>query len=150
MTRVTATRSAARRDPASFTSRPSMPRVPAVVLLLLIAGPAVAEPPVKITAVHVGFPAADVAKFACWAPVSVDLELSAPVAEPAELVIESPDPDEITTALAVPVNLGGSAVQAVGYVRPAGIGEVTVTVRAKAGGKPLSEPFRVRSPRQKD
>jgi hypothetical protein len=121
-----------------------------IAALLLLAGPAVAaEPPVRITAVRVGFPGTDVAKFACWAPVYVDLESAGTVSEPAELLIESADPDEITTALAVPLNLGGST-RALGYVRPGGVGEVTVTVRAKDGGKPLSEPFRVRSLRPRD
>src|SRR5206468_3583160 len=94
--RLAATRRGARHAPRRVAaklpdeSRPFMPRLFAIVLLLL-AGPAVAaEPPVKITAVRVGFPAAradtqpgDVAKFACWAPVYVDLELPAAVADPA-------------------------------------------------------------------
>src|SRR5262245_38368824 len=132
-----------------------MPRLPAIALLLLFAGPALAEEPVRITAVRVGLPAAprgdtqpaDVARFACWAPVYVDLEPSAPP-ESAELVITSADPDEIATSLALSISPGQRTV--IGDVRPGGVGEVTVTVRAKDGGKPLSEPFRVRSLRPRD
>jgi hypothetical protein len=138
--------------------------------LLLLAGPAsAADYPVKVTAARVGLPpggkaadrdeagrAAHVAKFASWAPVYVDLELAAAVGEPAELLIEAADPDEITTTLVVPLNLAGAAgkvsaadLGAIGYVRPAG-SEVTITVRAANGGKALSEPFRVQSLRPRD
>ncbi|MBA4192123.1 MAG: hypothetical protein C0467_29450 [Planctomycetaceae bacterium] len=139
--------------------------------LLLVAVPAsAADYPVKITAARVGLPpggkatdrdengqAAHVAKFACWAPVYVDLDLATSVNDQAELVIEAADPDEIATTLAVPLNLAGSAVGklaavdvgCVGYVRPAGVGEVTITIRTK-DGKALSEPFRVRSLRPRD
>lgn len=139
-------------------------------LLAFAAGAPAADPPVKVTAARVGLPpggkaterdetgaAAHVAKFACWAPVYVELDLAAAVTEPAELVVEAADPDEIATTLAVPLNLAGApvgklagtSVGCVGYVRPAGVGEVTVYVRAK-GGKPLSEPFRVRALRPRD
>ena len=69
------------------------------------------------------------------------------MAEPAELLIETPDADEIGTSLVVPINLAGTAQRtvipaadlgAIGYVRPAGSSsEVTVTVRTKSG-TPLS------------
>lgn len=134
-----------------------MPRLPLIAALLLLAAPVrAADSPVKITAARVGLPpggkAADhVARFACWAPVYVELELAAPVNEPAELVVEAPDPDEITTTLAVPLNLAGATGKVVaadlgtiGYVRPAGVGEITLSVRTK-DGKALSEPFRARS-----
>jgi hypothetical protein len=97
-----------------------------------------------------------IAKFAFWAPLSVELELTAPVNEAAELVIESPDPDEITTTLAIPLNLAGASGKVstaergtVGYVRPATSGEVTIHVRSK-DGKALSDPFRVRFLRPRD
>src|SRR5687767_14199147 len=123
----------------------------AATVLLLLADPATARDlPVRVTAARVGLPpakngavrdeagrAAPVAKFACWAPVYVDLEVVGAVNEPAELVIESADPDEITTTLAIPLNLAGASgnlsladLGRLGYVRPAGAGEVTVTVRA--------------------
>jgi hypothetical protein len=138
--------------------------------LVFAASAAAAEPPVKVTAARVGLPpggkaverdetgaAAHVAKFAAWAPVYVEFELGATISEPAELVVEAPDPDEITTTLAVPLNLAGAPVGklagievgCVGYVRPAGVGEVTVYVRTKAG-RPLSEPYRVRALRPRD
>src|SRR5437764_64179 len=117
------------------------PLLAAVATLLLLSGAAgAADYPVKVTAARVGLPpggkatdrdeagqAAPVAKFACWAPVYVELELAGPVSEPAELVVEAADPDEIATTLAVPLNLAGASgrvsaadLGAVGYVRPAG------------------------------
>ena len=135
----------------------------AVAALVLIANQAsAADFPVKITAARVGLPSGGgdtgaAAKFACWAPVYVDLELTGPVADAAELVVEAADPDEISTSLAVAINLAGASGKvsaaergAIGYVRPAGVGEVTITVRAANGGKTLSEPFRVRSLRPRD
>jgi hypothetical protein len=144
---------------------PARPAAVAALLLLAAAAPA-ADLPVKVTAARVGLPggkpapgndAGHVARFACWAPVYADLELASPVSEPAELVIEAADPDEIGTTLAVPLDLSAAAtgpvsaaaLGTIGYVRPAGVGEVTVTVRTR-GGKPLSEPFRVRSLRPRD
>ena len=101
--------------------------------------------------------AANVAKFACWAPVYVDLELTGQATDPSELVIEAADPDEIMTTLVVPLNLtsltgkfAAADLGTIGYVRPAGVGEVTITVRGANGGKPLAEPFRVRSLRPRD
>jgi hypothetical protein len=129
------------------------------------------EFPVRISAARVGLPpagksldrddsgqAVHIAKFACWAPVYLDLELSTPVAEPAELVIEAPDPDEISTTITFPLDLAraptGSRVAAVdlgtiGYVRPAGAGELMLHVRSR-DGKALSEPYRVRTLRPRD
>ncbi|QJW92739.1 hypothetical protein [Frigoriglobus tundricola] len=129
----------------------------AAFALLLLAPPAPAKDKVKITGVGVGFPVAGrdegVAKFGAWAPVFVSFELLGEVSEPAELLIEAPDADEIGTTLAVPVDLTGLAPGtkvfapdrgALGYVRPAGSSaEVTVTVRT-AKGALLSEPFRLR------
>ncbi len=139
--------------------------------LLLLAVPAsAADFPVKITAARVGLPpgskatirdetgqAAHVAKFACWAPVYVEFDLAGAINDQAELVVEAADPDEIATTLAVPLNLAGTSpgkfaaadLGSIGYVRPAGVGEVTVTIRTK-DGKALSEPFRVRSLRPRD
>jgi hypothetical protein len=131
---------------------------PAAFALLLVAAPAGAADKVKITEVAVGFPAgakdrSDVSKFGAWAPVYVALEVHGDVSDPAELLIEAPDADEITTILAVPLNLAGIAPGtkvfapdrgAVGYVRPAASStEIAVTVRT-AKGAALSEPFRVR------
>ena len=77
--------------------------------------------------------------------------------DPAELVIEAQDPDEITTTLVVPLNLAGRSgvvsladLGQLGYVRPAGVGEVTISVRAAKGGRALSDPFRLRSVRPRD
>ncbi|HUR53186.1 MAG TPA: hypothetical protein VMZ71_03590, partial [Gemmataceae bacterium] len=95
---------------------------------------------------------------AAWAPVYVELEMLLDVKEPAELVIESPDADEVTTVLSIPLHLAdakpGQALSArdmgqLPYVRPSASGETTFTVRA-ANGTALSEPFRVRSLRPKD
>ena len=103
-----------------------------VAALVLIANQAsAADFPVKITAARVGLPSGGgdtgaAAKFACWAPVYVDLELTGPVADAAELVVEAADPDEISTSLAVPINLAGASGKvsaaergAIGCVRPA-------------------------------
>lgn len=130
----------------------------AAVCLLASAGPVLAEKPkVRVAAARVGLPAADasaapVAKFAVWVPVYVDLELLDAVTEPAELVIETPDADEVTTAFTLPLDLPAKAGVTVParhngrlpYLRPgAGTGETIITVRT-AAGVPLSEPFRLR------
>ena len=145
------------------------PALTLAALLFLALPSGAADLPVKIVAVHVGLPpggraaerdaagpASDVRRFGSWAPVFVELEVTTPVNEPAELVIEAPDPDEVTTTLAVPLDLAGvtGAVSAadrgtVGYLRPAGDGEVVVSVRTR-DARPLSEPFRVRSLRPRD
>jgi hypothetical protein len=131
---------------------------PAAFALLLCAAPALGKDKVKLTEVTIGLPPGakdrtEVSKFSAWSPVYTTLEILAEVGEPAELVIEAPDSDEIATTLAVPLNLAGLAPGtkvfapdrgAFGYVRPAGSSsEVTVTVRT-AKGDPLSEPVRVR------
>jgi hypothetical protein len=138
-----------------------------VAVSLFSATAQAADFPVRVTSARVGFApgmpverdegqASYIAKFACWAPLSVELELTAPVNEIAELVIESPDPDEITTTLAIPLNLAGASGKistaergAIGYVRPSTSGDVTVHIRSK-DGKPLSDPFRVRFLRPRD
>jgi hypothetical protein len=127
-----------------------------------------ADLPVRITGTQVGLPltgktdtaqSSYLTRFACWAPVYVEFELTTAVAEPAELAIETPDPDEIGTTLTVPLKLhdlpagkriAAADVGSIAYVRPAGVGEVTITVRQANGGKPLSEPFRVRGLRPRD
>jgi hypothetical protein len=135
----------------------------AALALLFCAAPALGTDKVKLTEVAVGFPSAsaggardraDVSRFGAWAPVYATLEVLGDVSEPAELVIEAPDPDEVGTTLAVPIDLAGLAPGttvfapdrgALGYVRPAGSGgEITVTVRT-AKGVALSEPVRVRA-----
>jgi len=140
--------------------------------LVVLADPIAAKDfPVRITSARIGLPPAGktdrddagqsphVAKFAAWAPVYVDLELTSTIAEPAELVIEATDPDEISTTLAIPLKLVGvgmgtrvaaADLGSIGYIRPAGVGEVTIVVRGANGGKELSEPFRVRSLRPRD
>ncbi len=115
--------------------------------ILHCAAPVVAKDKVKITGVTVGFPTgrddSGVAKFGAWAPVYVQFEPLGEVTEPAELVIESPDADEVTTTFTVPLDLGNNR-SAIGYVRAGGAAsEVTVTVRTKKGAA-LSEPFRAR------
>ncbi|HEX4608456.1 MAG TPA: hypothetical protein VH092_09640 [Urbifossiella sp.] len=144
-----------------FASRAAV----AVAVLTALAGPGVAadSPKVVITSARIGLPAAateapPVAKFAAWAPVYVDLQVLEAVPEPAELVVESPDADGVTTVLAVPLDLTaarpGTTVAArelprFPYVRPAaGAADTTVSVRLK--GVPISAPFRVSSLRPKD
>jgi len=136
----------------------------ATVLIVFISPCPARDYPVRITGARVGFPAGHanhrddpIVRFACWAPVDVDLELLGAIGEAAELVIEAPDCDEITTTLAIPLNLAGaggnhslSSIGKLGYLRPAGVGEATLTVRAAGGGKPLSEPYRIRSLRPRD
>ncbi len=154
-------------DTTAVPSRPALARRAAVALALaaVLAGPGAAAdaPKVVITSARVGLPAtadgaAPVAKFAAWAPVYVDLQVLDSIPEPAELVVESPDSDGVTSTLAVPLDLSnarpGTAVNArqlarFPYVRPAaGAGETTVTVRLK--GVAISEPFRVSDLRPKD
>lgn len=115
--------------------------------LLLCAAPCAAKDKVKITGAAVGFPTAGadthVSKFGTWAPVYVQFDVVGDVSEPAEVLIEAADPDEVTATFAVPVNLAADKT-AIGYVRPNGLtSEVTISVRTKSGSA-LSEPFRVR------
>ena len=142
----------------------------AAAVLLSFTGPTFARDfPVKVASARVGLPPANpgdrdesgqpafVTRFGCWAPVYVELEVREAVSDPAELVIEAQDPDEITTTLVVPLNLAGRSgvvsladLGQLGYVRPAGVGEVTISVRAAKGGRALSDPFRLRSVRPRD
>lgn len=136
----------------------------ATVLLLCVHPGSGNDFPVKITAARVGLPVGQpnhrddpISRFACWAPVYVDLEVAGPVDGPTELVLEAPDSDEITTTLAIPLDLAGlsgslslPSLGKLGYVRPAGVGEVTLTIRESGGGKSLSEPYRIRSLRPRD
>jgi hypothetical protein len=142
---------------------PSLLRFGVVAALLAVAGPAAAaDLPVRITSARVGFPkvgpdgsinpADSVCKFGQWAPVYADLEVLGEVTGPAELVVETPDADGVTTSLAVPIRLtdlkpGQSApahkLGQMAYVRPAGgTAETTITVRGK-DGRPLSDPYRI-------
>ena len=95
-----------------------------------------------------------VAKFAAWAPLSVEILVHDEIKGAAELVVESPDGDEITTSLTVPLPALAAArpgetirtrdLGVMPYVRPsAGSADTVVRVRA-AGGGDLSEPFRIR------
>src|ERR1700722_16689666 len=120
--------------------------------LLVLAGPIAANDfTVKITAARVGLPQANkmqdesgpshVSKFAAWAPVYIELEPLAEISDPVKIVVESVDSDEISTTLAVPLNLfplnlsgakvgnrvAAADLGAIGYIRPAGIGEATIT-----------------------
>ncbi|QEG30799.1 hypothetical protein GobsT_56120 [Gemmata obscuriglobus] len=118
-----------------------------LLVFLLGAATATAKDGVKITAAAVGLPSGRddtfIAKFGAWAPVYVNFEVTGAGSDPAEVVIEAPDPDEVTVTSVVPVDLATDRA-AIGYVRPNGLAsEVTVWVRAK-GGSALSEPFRVK------
>ncbi len=125
----------------------------------------------KITAARVGLPpggkasdrddsgqAAHVAKFACWAPVYVDLELADTGHRPGRTRHRGPGPGRDHDHARRPAEPRGGRQRSdraadlgtIGYVRPAGVGEVTITIRAANGGKPLAEPFRVRSLRPRD
>jgi hypothetical protein len=131
----------------------------AVFALLTFATPLFAKESVKLTAVAVGLPGAKdanetrVAKFGTWVPVYATLEILGTVTESCELVIETPDADEVATAYTVPLDLASLAPGTklnlgergtLGYVRLASAtSEVTVTVRTTAGAA-LSEPARVR------
>src|SRR5438067_2190491 len=87
-------------------------RVLAAILGVLAAGGPLAaqQPTVRIVSARAGLPsidpdAAPVCKFATWAPLYVELEVHDVVKEAAELVIETPDADGVTTTLAVPLHL---------------------------------------------
>jgi hypothetical protein len=126
--------------------------------LVLSAAPVGAEGAVKITAVSVGFPSAKsredgVAKFGAWAPVYVSLEALGNVPDRTELLIETPDADEIGTSLRLPIDLTGippgTKVFApergcVGYIRVAGSSSEVVVTALDAKGTAISEPFRVK------
>jgi hypothetical protein len=142
---------------------PTRRSLAAAFALLLCVAPTFAANPVTITGVSVGLPTPGnrpvdrddpgIAKFAAWAPVYVTLDVTGQVSEPAELVIEAPDADELITTLSIPIDLTGVSPGtkvfapdrgALGYVRPAGANsEVAVTLRTKSGAA-LSEPRRVR------
>ncbi|MFO0796046.1 MAG: hypothetical protein U0804_01140 [Gemmataceae bacterium] len=129
-----------------------MPAAPRLLLaaaaLAALAGPARADTP-TVTAVRVGLPpAADdappVVKFATWAPVYVELT----GAEPGdELVVESPDADGVTAALAVPID--PAARRHLTYVRPAA-GAADTVVFVRRNGAAVSAPFRVTGLRPRD
>ena len=122
----------------------------AAVALAALAGPAPADDPkVVVTAVRVGLPAvADdappVAKFAAWAPVYVELSSTEPG---TELVVESPDADGVTAALAVPID--PAARRHLTYVRPAA-GAADTVVYVRKNGVAISAPFRVTGLRPRD
>jgi hypothetical protein len=148
----------------------------AAACLLALAGPAAAQKPkVKITSAQVGLPPGGpgaerdangrpvhVARFGSWAPVYVDLEVVEAVTEPAELVVEAPDADEVATTLTIPLPALAAArpgqalrpadLGMMPYTRPAaGTRDIVITVRTTKG-VPLAEPvriptFRVRDPR---
>ena len=145
----------------------------AVCMVLGVAGPVAAQQPkVRIAAARVGLPPSGrvtdrgndpqpshICKFAAWAPVYVSLEVLDSIPGPAELVIETPDPDGINTTLTFPLALvdikPGQTVTSrelgtLPYVRPAGEGgETTVTVRS-ANGTALSDPVRISTLRPKE
>ncbi|MBY0456944.1 MAG: hypothetical protein K2V38_06380, partial [Gemmataceae bacterium] len=130
-----------------LTAAPPRHSLAAVLALVLLAAPATAADKVTITSVSVGLPTGrddtGVSKFGAWAPVYVRYQATGAVGNQAELVIEAPDTDEVTTVLTTPVDLRGDRV--IGYVRPVGVqSEFTVTLRA-ADGSALSEPFRARA-----
>jgi hypothetical protein len=142
----------------------------AICLAAAAASARAEDPKVKITAARIGLPpggpsverdeagaAVHACKFAAWAPVYVDLQVLQPIDGPVELVVEAPDADEIATTLAVPVNLAGlepgTSVRTwtaglMPYLRPAGMGEVTIHLRSAKGA--VSEPFRIRYLRTRD
>jgi hypothetical protein len=141
----------------------------AVVGLTTLAGETLAQAPkVRIASARVGLPpghrgaaptaALHVCKFATWTPIYLECEVLEPVSGPAELVIETPDPDGLTTTLSLPIDFAatqpGSIVRSSDlpmfpYVRPAAGREITLTVRG-ADGTAISEPFRIRSLRPRD
>ena len=71
--------------------------------------------------------------------------VSSAVTEPAEIVIETADPDEIATSLAVPLNLSGAKtgtriaaaadLGAIGYLRPAELEKSLSRFGARTAGK---------------
>lgn len=120
------------------------------------------ELPVHIQAARLGFTGDDdapVAKFGQWTPLQVKLDVRAVVPEAAELVIEAPDADGITTVQTVPLPLeqtepGRTVTTAElgvwAYLRPIGETDVLLQVRTVEGGRPLSDPYRLRVGRLRD
>jgi hypothetical protein len=159
------------RTAATFL--PPLRALLAFVVLLAAAGPVAAQKAkVRITSARVGLPpggratdrdddlrASHICKFAVWAPVYVTLEVLDDVKGPAELIVETPDADGVSTTLVTPLALTdirpGTTLSArelgvFPYLRPsAGSGETTVTVRSSNGGT-LSEPYRLTSLRPND
>lgn len=152
----------------------------ALVAALLSVGAAAGQAyPLKIRSARVGFPpagatnfrdddgqASHVAKANTWAPVYLELEVLRDVKGEASVVLETTDPDDLGTAVAVPLqNLTdvrpGTVLRAeelayVPYVRMAGH-ELTVTIRerepagsAPTAGRSLAEPKRLDYARLRD
>lgn len=137
----------------------------AIALALLACADAVRAdpPPVAIREVSVGLPPgiqppgrtdspSSVIKFATWAPLYLDLQVSADVPEPAELVIETPDGDEVKTTLTVPLpalaagqTLTMKDFPVKPYVRVAGGGTDMVLRVRTAAGVELTAPYRHRN-----
>jgi hypothetical protein len=144
----------------------------ALAAVLACVGAAAAQYPLKIESVKVGFPAGpgaamrdddQSAAFVCkanlWAPVYVELKVNGETKRQANLVLETTDPDDLGTAISVPLQnlsdvsrgttLTAAELPYIPYVRLAGR-ELTVTVRERepAGANPtagrlLAEPKRL-------
>ena len=119
--------------------------------------------PIKIKNVRVGLPPGPFAKdkdennqplylfkAASWAPVWVDLEVTAPIDQAIEIVVETPDGDDVISSARIvvpppqPGNVAGHQLGRIPYLKPGGIfTEVTVNVRG-ANGKQLAETFQRR------
>src|SRR3954468_22652893 len=93
-----------------------------IALTFALAAPAVAEQPkANVASARVGLPPGGrtverddggpihISKFAAWAPIYVTVEMLEAINEPVELVVETPDAEEVMTTLAVPLNLAGVA-----------------------------------------
>jgi len=145
-----------------------MPRLLATLAFVALAAlPAHAESPrVVLKAVSVGLPPGaqpqgrtepynSIVKFATWAPVYFDLEVKEPIAEPVELVIETPDGDEVRTTLTLPLpslanaEAGQSFAMRSFPVKPyvriaSGASDTVMRIRTTSGTE-VAEPFRIRN-----
>lgn len=126
----------------------------------LAPAPARAQPRVNlvISDVRVGFPGGDVAgdpaplfKAGAWAPVYVEVKAEEPGLKGTEgridVVVSTPDPDDVTTSYTVNTTLGElpagakTWVKEPAYIKLAG-GTPEVTVTLRAGDQALGPPFR--------
>ncbi len=142
----------------------------AVLGLMTFTGEILAQAPkVRIVSALIGLPPGNpqferlepyshVCKFGSWAPIYLECEVLQPIDGGAELVIEAPDPNGITTTLTLPLDLTpakpGATIRSSDlplcpHVRPAAGGEVTLIIRGPNGAA-ISEPFRVRSLRLRE
>jgi hypothetical protein len=137
--------------------RSSLPACLAILALCSASAQAQQRPPIAISQVRVGFPAGNLYgdndgenlplfKAGAWAPVYVEIKADAPGLKgtegPIEVVIETPDPDDVSTNYTVieslPVLGADQKFTVLAYTRLAGV-TCSVSASLRWGGKALGE-----------